>query len=49
VNAEADWTEIHPQPNHSRHQWARWDAYLYTPDPDSLYEEYVSRFPCTSL
>ena len=35
--------EIHPQPNHSRHQWARWDAYIHTPDPDSLYQEYVSR------
>ena len=21
----------------------RWDAYIYTPDPDSLYREYVSR------
>jgi catechol 2,3-dioxygenase-like lactoylglutathione lyase family enzyme len=35
--------EIHPQPNHSRHEWARWDAYVYTPDPDSLYAEYVGR------
>lgn len=31
---------IHPQPNHTRHEWARWDAYIYTPDPDSLYAEY---------
>jgi len=35
--------EIHPQPNHSRHEWARWDAYVDTPDPDSLYEEFVGR------
>jgi len=35
--------EIHPQPNHSRHEWARWDAYIDTSDPDSLYEEYVGR------
>lgn len=35
--------EIHPQPNHSRHQWARWDAYIDTSDPDSLYGEYVAR------
>lgn len=35
--------QIHPQPNHSRHEWARWDAYIYTSDPDSLYEEYVSK------
>lgn len=35
--------EIHPQPNHSRHEWARWDAYIHTSDPDMLYEEYVGR------
>jgi catechol 2,3-dioxygenase-like lactoylglutathione lyase family enzyme len=35
--------EIHPQPNHSRHEWARWDAYVYTSDPDSLYREYVGK------
>ena len=35
--------EIHPQPNHSRHDWARWDAYVHTPDPDLLYAEYVGR------
>ncbi len=35
--------EIHPQPNHSRHEWARWDAYVHTSDPDSLYREYVGR------
>ena len=34
--------EIHPQPNHSRHEWARWDAYIHTADPDSLYAEYVA-------
>src|SRR5690242_16566446 len=35
--------EIRSQPNHSRHEWARWDAYINTSDPDALYEEYVSR------
>ena len=35
--------EIHPQPNHSRHDWARWDAYVNTSDPDLLYAEYVGR------
>jgi hypothetical protein len=35
--------EIHPQPNHSRHEWAPWDAYVNTSDPDSLYAEYVGR------
>ena len=35
--------EIHPQPNRSRHEWARWDAYVNTSDPDSLYAEYLRR------
>jgi catechol 2,3-dioxygenase-like lactoylglutathione lyase family enzyme len=35
--------EIHPQPNHSRHDWARWDAYINTDDPDSLYTEFVGK------
>ena len=34
---------IHPQPNHSRHDWARWDAYVNTPDPDLLYAEYLGK------
>jgi hypothetical protein len=33
--------EVHPQPNRSRHEWARWDAYIGTDDPDSLYAEFV--------
>jgi catechol 2,3-dioxygenase-like lactoylglutathione lyase family enzyme len=24
----------HPQPNRLRHEWARWDAYIATDDPD---------------
>jgi catechol 2,3-dioxygenase-like lactoylglutathione lyase family enzyme len=43
ISLKAIAPEIHPQPNHSRHEWARWDAYIYTSEPDSLYEEYVSR------
>jgi catechol 2,3-dioxygenase-like lactoylglutathione lyase family enzyme len=35
--------EVHPQPNCSRHEWARWDAYIYTTDPDSLYEEFLAK------
>lgn len=35
--------EIHPQPNHSLHEWAPWDAYVNTPTPDALYAEYVGR------
>lgn len=35
--------EVLPTPNPSRHPWARWDAYVYTPDPDALAEEFASR------
>jgi catechol 2,3-dioxygenase-like lactoylglutathione lyase family enzyme len=32
--------EIKPIPNHNRHEWAPWDAYISTMDPDTLFEEY---------
>jgi len=32
--------DIKPMPNHSRHEWARWDAYVSTLDPDVLFEEF---------
>ena len=35
--------EVHPQPNRSRHEWARWDAYIFTSDPDLLYTEFLAR------
>ena len=35
--------DIKPVPNHTRHEWARWDAYISTEDPDTLFEEYRSR------
>ncbi len=35
--------DVLPQPNHTRHEWARWDAYLYTLDPDPLYQEFKRR------
>jgi catechol 2,3-dioxygenase-like lactoylglutathione lyase family enzyme len=35
--------DIKPTPNHTRHEWARWDAYISTDDPGVLYEEYRSR------
>ncbi len=35
--------DIHPQPNHSRHEWAPWDAYINVSDPDALYEEYTGK------
>jgi catechol 2,3-dioxygenase-like lactoylglutathione lyase family enzyme len=35
--------EIHPQPNRSRHEGARWDAYILASDPDSLYQEFLGK------
>jgi catechol 2,3-dioxygenase-like lactoylglutathione lyase family enzyme len=35
--------EVKPMPNHTRHPWARWDAYISAADPDALFEEYHSR------
>ena len=32
--------DVLPQPNHTRHEWARWDAYIYTLDPDALFDEF---------
>jgi len=31
---------VKPMPNHTIHEWARWDAYISAADPDTLYEEY---------
>lgn len=35
--------DILPCPNRTRHEWARWDAFLYAHDPDSLFNEFRSR------
>jgi len=32
--------DIKPIPNHTRHGWARWDAYIHASDPDALFKEY---------
>ena len=32
--------DIKPAPNHTLHEWARWDAFISVSDPDSLFEEY---------
>ena len=34
--------DIKPIPNHTRHKWARWDAYISAAEPDRLFEEYRS-------
>jgi hypothetical protein len=35
--------DVLPQPNHTRHEWARWDAYIITLDPDALFDEFSQR------
>ena len=35
--------DVLPQPNHTRHEWARWDAYIYALDPDALFDEFSQR------
>lgn len=35
--------DVPPSPNHTRHVWARWDAYIYTVDPDALFAELKQR------
>ena len=35
--------DVLPCPNHTRHEWARWDAYIYTLDPDALFAEFSQR------
>jgi uncharacterized glyoxalase superfamily protein PhnB len=35
--------DVLPCPNRTRHPWARWDAYVYTLDPDTLFDEFRQR------
>ncbi len=35
--------DVLPQPNHTRHEWARWAPYIYNLDPDSLFTEFKQR------
>ena len=32
-----------PVPNNTRHQWARWDAFVLSSDPDALFAEFQAR------
>jgi len=36
-------TDTHPVPNYTRHEWARWDAYVGVDDPDALYKEFGAK------
>ena len=35
--------DVGPLPNHRRHEWARWDAFVYVSDPDALARELTDR------
>jgi catechol 2,3-dioxygenase-like lactoylglutathione lyase family enzyme len=35
--------DVPPRPNHTRHEWARWDAYVSTRDPDVVFAEFKQR------
>ena len=35
--------DVKPVPNHTRHKWARLDAWIYVDEPDSLYVEFETR------
>lgn len=34
--------DLKPIPNHTHHEWARWDAFIHAAEPDALFEEYHS-------
>jgi catechol 2,3-dioxygenase-like lactoylglutathione lyase family enzyme len=36
-------TDVHPQPNPARHEWAAWDAFVFVGDPDALAAELATR------
>jgi catechol 2,3-dioxygenase-like lactoylglutathione lyase family enzyme len=42
ISLKAIAPDVHPQPNRSRHEWAGWDAYIHTDDPDALYAEFAA-------
>jgi catechol 2,3-dioxygenase-like lactoylglutathione lyase family enzyme len=33
--------DVSPLPNHKRHHYMRWDAFVYAPDPDALATEFA--------
>lgn len=34
---------VHPAPNHTRHEWAPWDAFVYVDEVDALAQELGAR------
>jgi catechol 2,3-dioxygenase-like lactoylglutathione lyase family enzyme len=41
--------EVRPSPNHRQHPWAKWDAFVHTPDPDGLAAEFTARGVAMSM
>ena len=35
--------DVLPHPNRTRHEWARWDAYISVLNPDALFSEFRER------
>lgn len=35
--------DVPPVPNCTRHEWARWDAFIHSSDPDALFAEFQAR------
>ncbi len=35
--------DVHPRPNRTQHEWARWDPFILVSDPDALHEEFRQR------
>lgn len=42
INLKEVSPDIKPIPNHTRHEWAPWDAYISAAEPDTLFQEYRS-------
>lgn len=42
-NVSDDSHVISPQPNHARHPWAPWDAFVFLEDPDGRARDFASR------
>jgi catechol 2,3-dioxygenase-like lactoylglutathione lyase family enzyme len=35
--------DVSPLPNHQRHRYMRWDAFVYAPDPDALAADFANQ------
>lgn len=35
--------EVSPRPNHTKHEWAKWDASVFVENPDAVAEEFTQK------